>query len=374
MTNIVISGSGLNIPPYSISNEELVTAYNAHVERYNQENAAQIEAGELQAKKPSSVEFIEKASGIKSRYTFDKEGPLDLDRMCVNYPARADDELSMQAEEGLVAVREALAQANKKPEDVDALICGCSYYQRPYPAISIEMQAELGFEGFAYDMSVACSSATFAIQAAVDAIKAGRADCVVVSCPEIPLAQMNWGNRDCHFIFGDAPAALVVEREDTCQAENALRILDVDLKTKYSSNIRTNFGYMNIAEGSNFMEDDKFFYQQGRKVFKEVCPMVVDTITTNAEKLGLQANKLSRLWLHQANINMINYVIQKIFGKKEVDQSVAPIELHRFGNVSSASAIIAFHTQREGLEKGDKGVICSFGAGYSIGTVFVEQL
>ncbi len=373
MTQVVISGSGLNIPPHSISNEELVASYNAFAERFNQEHAEQIAAGEIKEKPFSSAEFIEKASGIKSRYVFDKEGALDIDRMCVRFEPRPDDQLSLQAEQGLVAVREALAQANKDPKDVDALICGCSYYQRAYPALSIEMQNELGFEGFAFDLSVACSSATFAIQTAVDAIQSGRAKCVVVCTPEITSPQSNWRDRDSHFIFGDAPAALVLEREDTCTATGALRVLDTRLKTTFSNNIRSNFGYMNIAEDSDGREADKFFYQQGRRVFKDVCPMVVNTISTHAQDLGLEVTELRKVWLHQANINMINFVIQKLFGRA-VDESVAPVELHRFGNCSSSSAIIAFHTQRSDMQAGDQGVICSFGAGYSIGSVFVEQL
>ena len=71
---VVISGSGLWTPPNSISNEELVNAYNAYADKFNQQNAQQIEAGTVEAKPHSSAEFIEKASGIKSRYIYIKDG------------------------------------------------------------------------------------------------------------------------------------------------------------------------------------------------------------------------------------------------------------------------------------------------------------
>ena len=78
---VVISATGLWAPPASISNAELVASFNTYVELYNAEHAAEIEAGALEPLLPSSVEFIEKASGIKHRYVLDKEGALDVNRM-----------------------------------------------------------------------------------------------------------------------------------------------------------------------------------------------------------------------------------------------------------------------------------------------------
>ena len=79
VTSIAISGTGLYTPPYSISNEELVASYNAYVAKFNKEHAADIAAGKAQALQESSVEFVFKASGIKSRYVVEKDR-LRLDR------------------------------------------------------------------------------------------------------------------------------------------------------------------------------------------------------------------------------------------------------------------------------------------------------
>lgn len=73
-----ITGAGLYTPPNAISNAELVESFNGWVQQYNAENAAAIEAGELQSMMESSVEFIRKASGIDSRHVIDKEGILDI--------------------------------------------------------------------------------------------------------------------------------------------------------------------------------------------------------------------------------------------------------------------------------------------------------
>jgi len=96
MTDIVISGTGLYTPKESISNVELVDAFNAYVELYNADHADQIAAGSLSALQPSSAEFVEKASGIKSRYVMNKDGILDPTRMTPRLPERPNEAQSIQ--------------------------------------------------------------------------------------------------------------------------------------------------------------------------------------------------------------------------------------------------------------------------------------
>ena len=79
-----------------------------------------------------------------------------------------------------------------------------------------------------------------------------------------------------------------------------------------------------------------------------------------------------RFWLHQANKNMNDYIAKKVLGRApEVDE--APIVLDEFANTSSAGCVIAFHRHRRDLNVGDFGVLCSFGAGYSAGSVIVRR-
>ena len=68
MHSAVISGTGLYQPPHTITNAELVTAFNQYADLHNQRFAAEISAGTHTPMQHSSVEFIEKASGILQRY------------------------------------------------------------------------------------------------------------------------------------------------------------------------------------------------------------------------------------------------------------------------------------------------------------------
>ncbi|MEO8411339.1 MAG: beta-ketoacyl-ACP synthase III, partial [Propionivibrio sp.] len=220
-TRVVISGSGLFVAPHSISNEELVTSYNTYARQFNADNAERIAAGEVAGLEESSVEFIEKASGIKRRSVMEKDGILDPQRMRPKLPRRADEELALQAEMAVAAARDALAAAGKTSADVDLVICAASIMQRPYPAMAIEVQNALGItQGGAFDMNVACSSATFALEIATNAVRCGTARTVLIVNPEICSPQLAWKDRDCHFIFGDVATALVVESADTASAPN----------------------------------------------------------------------------------------------------------------------------------------------------------
>ena len=367
----VISATGLFTPADSISNEELVESFNAYVARFNAGNAAAIEAGEVQPLSPSSVEFIEKASGIKARYVLSKAPILDPAIMCPRIPERPDTELSVLAEIAVKAAKQALARAGRDAADVDAVLCACSNLQRAYPAIAIEVQAALGIEGFAFDMNVACSSATFGIQTAADFIRAGHAKSVLVVNPEICSGHLNWQDRDSHFIFGDVATAILVESRDIAPAAH-WEILGTRLKTEFSNNIRNNFGFLNRAAPEGIGQPDKLFRQEGRKVFKEVVPMVSDMIVAHMADLGLEAGSLRRMWLHQANANMNRLISSKVLGH-EASPDESPTVLDTYANTSSAGSIIAFHLNSDDLAAGDTGLICSFGAGYSAGTVFLRK-
>lgn len=367
----VISATGLYTPPESISNEELVSSFNTYVERFNKRYAAEIEAGSVASLAPSSVEFIEKASGIKARYVMSKASLLDPEIMAPRWAERPDEELSVLAEMGVKAARDALARAGRDAKDVDAVLCACSNLQRPYPAIAIEIQHELGIEGFGFDMNVACSSATFGIQTAADFIRAGHARSVLVVSPEICTGHNNMRNRDSHFIFGDVATAVLVEAKGVAPAQH-WDILGTRLKTVFSNNIRNNFGFLNCATPETIGTPDKLFVQEGRKVFKEVVPMVAAMIVDHAESLGLDPAALRRLWLHQANQGMNRLIAQRVLGH-EANEDESPTVLDTYGNTSSAGSIIAFHLNSQDLAAGDTGVICSFGAGYSAGSVFVRK-
>ncbi|MDD2944623.1 beta-ketoacyl-ACP synthase III [Acinetobacter haemolyticus] len=363
---IRITGTGLYHPEESISNDELVASLNAYVEQFNHDNADKIAAGEIEARRGSDAEFIEKASGVKSRYVAEKSGILDPKRLYPRLRERSNDELSIQAEWGVIAAKQAMENAGVTAEDIDVVILSCSNIQRAYPAVSIEIQTALGIQGYAYDMNVACSAATFGLKQAADAIRSGARRVLLVNV-EITSGHTDFRSRDCHFIFGDVATASIIEDTTT---KTGFDILDTHLFTQFSNNIRNNFGYLNRSEDA--VVDDKLFRQDGRKVFKEVCPLVAKIITKQLEKNNIAPSNVKRFWLHQANASMNDLILKYVVGK-DADRALVPIILDEFANTSSAGVIIALHRTAHEVNDGEYGLLCSFGAGYSVGSVLVQK-
>ncbi|WP_296228019.1 beta-ketoacyl-ACP synthase III [Ralstonia sp. UBA689] len=372
MHDVVISGTGLWVAPEVITNEELVASFNAYAQRYNEQHAAAIAAGELAPLSESSAEFIEKASGIRQRYVIEKNGVLDPTRMRPRLTQRPDDALSLQAEIGVKAARDALAAAGRNASEIDMLICATSNFQRPYPALAVEIQNGIGAGGYGFDMNVACSSATFGLEQAINAVRSGTARAALVVSPEITSGHLDWKDRDCHFIFGDVCTAVLVERAEDTRSADAWRVLGTKCATSFSNNIRNNAGYLSRCEDRNPDDRDQLFRQEGRKVFKEVCPMAAEHIASHLQQLGHAPGGVRRFWLHQANLAMNQLIGRRLLGH-EASADEAPVILDEFANTASAGSIIAFHRHRADLKSGDVGLICSFGAGYSIGSVAVQK-
>lgn len=372
MNKVIISATGLYTPPESVSNEELVETFNTYVQDYNQRHKQAIEAGEVEPLQESSSAFIRKASGIESRHVVDKKGILDPEVMKPEIRQRGNDEPSLMCEMAMGAGKQALERAGRAPADIDAVLVACSNMQRPYPAIAVEIQEMLGIEGFGFDLNVACASAAFGIQVAVDSIRSGSARSVLVVDPEICSGHLNFRDRDSHFIFGDACTAVLVESDDIAPADQGFEILGTRLATQMSNNIRNNLGFLNRSEVPARTEADTLFVQNGRKVFKEVVPLVVHMLVEHLDSLGVKPEEVKRFWLHQANLSMNQLISKRILGRTATEQE-APVILDEYANTSSAGSVIAFHKYQEDLNRGDAAVLCAFGAGYSAGSVVMRK-
>lgn len=368
MIEVTISGSGLFTPPHTVSNEELVDAYNRYVDDYNASHQSRIDTGQLDALPHSTTGFIVKASGIKHRYVMHKEGMLDISRMRPVIPESNELEVVTM---GLAAARDALKNAELAADDVDLVIVATTNHQRPYPSIAVEIQHKLGCRGYAYDMGIACSSATFGLIAASNAIKAGTATNVLVVNPEFASPQVNLKSRDSHFIFGDVATAVVLQNSSNVAPGKGFKVLDTSQETKFSDNIQCLGNYTDHCS-DQVGEDKPYFHQEGRKVFKELLPLVTHFIERQLTQNDLTPEAIARYWLHQANINMNEFAVKKLLGRPATELE-APTILDEFANTASSGSIVAFYKYQKDLAAGDKGLICSFGAGYSIGSLLVEK-
>jgi beta-ketodecanoyl-[acyl-carrier-protein] synthase len=370
-TKTSITGHGVWHPETVLYNDELCAAFNEFVRRENARNAEAIAAGTEQALKESTPEWVVKSSGIVTRYVEDKTGVLDPERMCPNIPDRAEDQLSIQAEYSINAARRALAVAGRAPEDVDLVVLGCATVQRMYPSIAIEVQGALGAHGYGFDFLLGCSAATGATQLASQAVQLGQAKCALVVVPELTTGHINWRERDSHFIFGDASVALVVEPTDRARP-GSWEILSTRMMSKWSNNIRNNSGYLDRCDPGSADKVDRLFHQQGRRVFKDVVPLAAKFIADHIAAHDLEPSQIARYWLHQANRNMNELIAKRVLGR-EATREEAPIIIDEYGNTASAGSLIAFSKFNEDMPAGSFGMMASFGAGYSLGSLLLQR-
>ena len=374
MRSVVISGSGVFTPEEVITNQELVEAFNKYADKQNELNAEKIAAGDMEPVPHSDEDFIFKASGIERRHVMDKTGVLNPEVMHPVLRQRDDEEHGIMTEMAIDAAKEAMKQAGKEPDQIDAVICAASNHERAYPAIAIEIQNALGINGFGFDMNVACSSATFGIQAAADMIRSGSTDCILMVNPEICSGHLEWRDRDCQFIFGDVCTAVVLEATETAKSSDQFEILSTRCLTQFSNNIRNNNGFLRRSRPAGVVDRrDMQFMQNGRQVFKQVVPIVSDMVVAHCQDEGIDPTKLKRMWLHQANKSMNDFIGRKVLGRVPEPEE-QPNILQEYANTSSAGSIIAFAQNHDDLEPGDVAIICSFGAGYSVGNVIVKRL
>ncbi len=372
MHRVMISGIGVLIPEAAITNEELVESYNAYVEAENVRRAAN---GERPLSK-SDAAFIAHASGVVTRHVHTLDGILDPDRMAPRIAPRDDDDLSVMAEFGVGSAKRALEDAGLNGADIDMVICAASHHQRPYPAIAIEIQNAIGAQGAAFDMALGCSSATAGLHVAANLVRSGAQRRVMVVTPELITGHLDFRDRQTHFIFGDASTAIILERMEEERRPGRFEVVDTRGWTQFSNNIRTNFGFLlrdGLDDTSAIPTKGNLIKQVGNKVFKDVTVAGHRFIVDFLAEHGLAPDDIRRFWLHQANARMNAMILRLSFGH-EVGHDRAPLVLDRLGNTAAAGAVIALQENHKDMEAGEWGLLCAFGAGYSIGGVLLRMM
>jgi beta-ketodecanoyl-[acyl-carrier-protein] synthase len=347
MYSVAISSTGLFVPPYVITNEELVEAFNTFAEQENTAHAAEIAAGTRAAIPMSSVEFIEKASGIKRRYVMEKEGVLDPQRMRPRFTPRPDTEISMMAEIAVAAAKQALERAGKTAADVDGVICASANMQRAYPAMAVEIQTALGIQGFGFDMNVACSSATFAIEMAANAVKCGSARAVLIVNPEITSAApgLERPRLPLHF-WGCVHRASWSNGLRVQRLPALLRFWAHNCRPRFSNNDpqqrRLHVAQPKTATRTTVTSCSTRKAARCSKKSVQWPPQHMSN-PSGRRSIWSRPSDVRRFWLHQANLAMNQLIVpQDCWGATPAPDD-APVILNEFANTASAGSIIAFH-------------------------------
>jgi 3-oxoacyl-[acyl-carrier-protein] synthase-3 len=267
------------------------------------------------------------------------------------------------------AARKALEMAGVSAEELDLLIVATISSHMIMPSTACFVQNEIGASNaFAYDINAACSGFLYALDIADKHIRADGDAKVLVIGAETLSSRLNWQDRNTCILFGDGAGAAVVGHTSEPNRE----IL--------GTNHRSDGGlwellYIHNAPSLNpdlIVADNPgaHIIMEGREVFKHAVKAMEDSVHGLLEKSGLSVADIDVIIPHQANIRILNKLIERL----ELPRKKVVLNVMRYGNTSAASIPLALdETNRSGrLSKGDTVLFCSFGGGFTWGSTLLR--
>ena len=259
---------------------------------------------------------------------------------------------------GHVAAHRALACAGVAASEVDLIIFGTTSADQICPNTASRVQQLLGADKAAcIDLNTACTSFLYGLSVATAMIKTGVARNALVIGAEVISRAMEWTNRDVAVLFGDGAAAFYIEASDT---EEGLLAEELGCEGQVRD-ILTVHGL-----GMAYMGDESGRYRwqfEGQEIFRQAVQGMVSASKAVLAKRDLSVDDIDLVVPHQANLRIIEAVAKR--GRLPMDKFF--INIHRYGNMSAATAPVALvEAVEEGhVTPGSTILVPAFGGGLS---------
>ena len=269
---------------------------------------------------------------------------------------------------GAKAVEDLLTKTGTKPEEVDLVICATVTPDMHFPANAQIIADLVGIKNaFGFDLNAGCSGFIYGLTTATQYVESGRYKKVVfVGCEKMSVIT-DYTDRTTCPIFGDAAAAVLLEPTE----EDGVGVMDHILK---SDGMGRDHLYMK-AGGSLFPPSaetvanrEHYLYQDGKFVFKHAVTKMADTALEIMQKNNLSADDIAWLVPHQANLRIISATGDRM----GIDADKVMVNIHKYGNTTSATIPLCLYEWEKQLRKGDNLILAAFGAGFTWGAVWLK--
>lgn len=249
------------------------------------------------------------------------------------------------------AAKQALEEANVKPEEIDLILVATVTPDTPFPSVSCIIQSRLGAKkAAAMDVSAACAGFMYAVTTAEQFIKTNSYKHILVVGVDKLSKITNWEDRNTCVLLGDGAGAVVIG-----EVSEGKGILSFELGSD--------------GDGGEFLYQDEgdHLVMNGREVYKFAVKQMPESSINVIEKAGLNKEDVDYLIPHQANIRIME-TARKRLGIAE-DKMATTIS--KYGNNSSASIPIALsETVKDGkIKDNDVLVLVGFGGGLTWGAI-----
>lgn len=297
----------------------------------------------------TSDEWITTRTGIKERRILKKEEGEGTSYMAIK------------------AAQDLIAKKNLNPEEIDLLILASATPDMPVASTGVFVATKIGaVNAFAYDLQAACSSFLYAMSTAASYIESGRYKKVLVIGADKMSSIIDYEDRATCIIFGDGAGAVLFEPN-----EEGLGLQDEYLRSDGAGR-----DFLKIEAGGSILPTSEetvknkqhFVHQDGKTVFKHAVAGMADV----AEKIMVrnQLTKENVNWLvpHQANKRIIDATAHRM----GLDDNKVLINIHKYGNTTSATLPLLLNDYEKQIKKGDNLIFASFGGGFTWGAIYLK--
>jgi 3-oxoacyl-[acyl-carrier-protein] synthase-3 len=180
---------------------------------------------------------------------------------------------------------------------------------------------------------------------------------------------LNFEDRATCVLFGDGAGVVLLEASDDENIGVMDAILHMDGEGgKYL--YMPAGGSVKPPSQETVANKEHFVVQDGQTVFKSAVVGMAEVSAAIMEKNNLDADMISWLVPHQANLRIIDATAQRMGLPKEK----VMININKYGNTTAATIPICLselHMQGK-ITRGDNIILSSFGAGYTWGAIWLK--
>ena len=283
------------------------------------------------------------------------------ERRILKEPSKGTSFMAIRAAQNL------LSKSKINPEEINMVIVATATPDLPVASTAVYTATEIGAtNAFAYDLQAACSSFLYGMSTAASYIESGRYKKVLLIGADKMSSIIDYSDRATCIIFGDGAGAVLFEPNS-----NGLGLQDEYLRSDGSGR-----EFLKIEAGGSILPPSEstikngqhFVHQEGKTVFKFAVSNMADV----AEKMLLR-NSLSNddvNWLvpHQANKRIIEATAKRV----DLDNSKVMMNIHKYGNTTSATLPLLLADYENQLKKGDNLIFAAFGGGFTWGAIYLK--
>ncbi|SHG57057.1 beta-ketoacyl-ACP synthase III [Flagellimonas flava] len=265
------------------------------------------------------------------------------------------------------AAEDLLSKSGVDPLEIDFVLVATATPDLPVAATAAYVASKIGAtNAFSYDLQAACSSFLFGMSTASSYIESGKYKKVLLIGADKMSSIIDYTDRTTCIIFGDGAGAVLFEPN-----EEGLGLRDEYLRTDGVGR-----QFLKIEAGGSILPASEetvknkqhYVFQDGKSVFKFAVSNMADVSALIMERNGLTHEDVNWLVPHQANKRIIDATANRM----GLDADKVMINIHRYGNTTSATLPLLLHDYEKQLKKGDNLVFAAFGGGFTWGSIYLK--